>query len=278
MTKAHLFTRGDIQCAVLHEGSSMANSQWLAGRYPSVTQADISAALGGADEAEDSLNVLYLQSRGSHILVDVGFGEQARPSKGQVEAALAQIGLSAADIHIVYLTHFHGDHIAGLLDAHGEPAFARARYMTTQTEWDEWMGPAGRWRTSNDALHKQQLKSMTSLQDRFALVNEGDEIADGVTVVKLEGHTMGHSGLLVESGGERLIHVVDLLHQAFQFQDPDWHFVFDSDGDLAAQTRKRTLRRCADEGLLTLFYHLKFPGLGRVSQDGATFQWHPLSG
>lgn len=274
MAKAHSFTRGDIQCAVLHEGASAATLEELAGRYPDVAQDDIAAALDGAGESEGSLNTLYLQSQGRRMLVDVGFGEGGRPAMGQTEAALEGIGLSASDIDIVYLTHFHGDHIAGLMDVSGEPVFSRARYLTAQAEWDEWMGPAGRWRgTDGDS---QQMESIASLQDRFDFVSPGDEIADGITVVNLEGHTAGHTGLLVESRGERLLHVVDLLHQAFQFQHLDWGFVFDSDVALATETRKRILRRCADEHLLTLFYHLDFPGLGRVSHADAAFQWQPL--
>ena len=142
MASAYSLTRGDIQCAVLDEGTSTATAAELAGRYPNVSQADIAAALGSAESAS-SLNVLYLQSQGRHILVDVGFGAGARPAMGQTEASLAEIGLSPADIDIVYLTHFHSDHIDGLVDANGEPCFTQARYMTTQAEWDQWMG---RWR------------------------------------------------------------------------------------------------------------------------------------
>ena len=274
MASAYSLTRGDIQCAVLDEGTSTATAAELAERYPKVSQADIAAALGSAESAS-SLNVLYLQSQGRHILVDVGFGAGARPAMGQTEASLAEIGLSPADIDIVYLTHFHSDHIDGLVDANGEPCFTQARYMTTQAEWDQWMG---RWRAFAAGIDQALWERIRALQDRFVFVSEGDEVAEGITVVNLAGHTRGHSGLLVESQGERLIHVVDILHQAFQFQHTDWRFAFDSDDVLAAETRSRILQHCADEQLLTLFYHLEFPGLGKVSKDGAGFQWNPLSG
>ena len=78
------------------------------------------------------------------------------------------------------------------------------------------------------------------------------------------------------SRGDRLLHVVDILHQPFQFAHTEWQFVFDSDGDMAVETRRRILQRCADENLLTLFYHLKFPGLGKVSQDTDIFSWHAI--
>ena len=273
MSKAYPITVGEIQCAVLHEGSSTATSESLVQRYPGRSQGDIEAALGGV-ESEGSLNLLYVASRDTRILADVGFGAAGPPTMGQTNTALASIGVTPQDIDLVYLTHFHGDHIAGLFGGDGNPAFPNASYACTRAEWDEW---TGRWAASRSAGDQQQLDRFQALRDKFTFFEDGDEIAAGVSVVNLEGHTLGHSGLLVESGGERLIHVVDLLHGAFQFAHTDWQFVFDSDGGLAATTRRRVLQRCAEEDLLTLFYHLKFPGLGKITVKGNAFDWHPIA-
>ena len=273
MSKAYSVAIGDIQCAVLHEGSSIATSESLVNRYPGRSQQEIEAALGGS-ASEGSLNLLYVKSGGVRILADVGFGAAGPPAMGGAMEALASIGAAPADIDLVYLTHFHGDHIAGLYGEDGKPAYPKASYACTRAEWDEW---TARWAASNDESDQRQLERFQALRDRFAFVADGDEIAPGVSAVNLEGHTLGHSGLMVESGGERLLHVVDLLHGAFQFRQLDWQFVFDSDGELATATRRRILRRCAEEDLLTLFYHLKFPGLGKVTIDGDAFAWRPLA-
>ena len=115
-----------------------------------------------------------------------------------------------------------------------------------------------------------------SLRDKFSFVSVGDAIAPGISVVDLKGHTLGHSGLLVESRGERLLHVVDLLHQPFQFANTGWHFSFDTDPELAVETRRR-IQHCVDESLLTLFYHMPFPGIGRVSIADGVFVWNPIA-
>jgi hypothetical protein len=83
--------------------------------------------------------------------------------------------------------------------------------------------------------------------------------------------------VLIESNGTRLLDVVDLLHSLPQFTYPHWHFAFDTDGDLAEQNGKAALGRAVDENLLTLFYHLTFPGLGQVTRaaDGA-FAFQPI--
>lgn len=263
-------TIGDIECAVLQEGAAEMTIESLAGRYPGVSAGEIEAALGGQQPA-GSLNLLYINSGGTRILADVGFGEAGPPGMGGALRGLASLGVKPADIDIVYLTHFHGDHIIGLVDAEGAFVYSNARYVTMRAEWDEWMG---RWEAGGN---RQNLERFRSLRDRFRFAGDGEHIARGVRVVALPGHTLGHSGLLVEAGGERLLHVVDLLHQPFQFAQVGWHFGFDSDGAQAAETRRRTLDHCADEGVLTLFYHLAFPGLGLVTRAGEGYAWNSLA-
>ena len=267
----HQLTIGDIQCAVLQEGAASMDRDSVIARYPNADPADVAAALGGS-QPSGSLNLLYVNSGGTRILADVGFGEFGPPGMGGALRGLASLGLSPADMDIIFLTHFHGDHIAGFFTPDGDAVYPNATYVTMQAEWDEW---TGRWAASSAAADQQNLARFQALQDRFKFVSAGDEIAPGVTVVGLAGHTLGHAGLLVEAGGERLLHVVDLLHQHFQFANVDWHFSFDSDPVLAVQTRRRVLRQCADEDLLTLFYHLDFPGLGTVTQEDGTFIWNP---
>ncbi len=265
---------GEINCAVLQEGVVKMTAEDVIARYPNAEPDAIAAAIA-AQPPSGSLNLLYLQSAGSHILVDVGFGETpGPPDMGGVLRGLTSLGLSAADIDIIHLTHFHGDHISGLVDADGATAYPNARYVTTRSEWNEWMA---RWKASDAARDRHRLQLISSIAERVSFVAPGEEIAPGVEVVNLEGHTLGHSGLLIESKGERLFHVVDILHQAFQLARPDWHFGLDSDGALAERVRRQTLGRCADENILTLFYHLDFPGLGRVGRDGEVFAWKPVN-
>lgn len=269
----HQLTIGDIECAVLQEGAAFMDRDSVIARYPNADPADVAAALGD-NQPSGSLNLLYINSGGTRILADVGFGEFGPAGMGGTLRGLASLGLSPADMDIVFPTHFHADHIAGFFTPDGAAVYANAAFVTMQAEWDEWMS---RWAASSTVADQQNLARFKDLQHRFKFVKAGDEIAPGVTAVDLKGHTLGHAGLLVESGGERLLHVVDLLHQHFQFAYIDWHFSFDTDSDLAVQTRRRVLQHCVDEDLLTLFYHLDFPGLGKVSQEDGAFVWNPTA-
>ncbi|MDQ7024921.1 MAG: MBL fold metallo-hydrolase [Anaerolineae bacterium] len=273
MVNAHRITVGDAICISLHEGGGTSDLEGIKGRFPDVSESDLIAALDGQTETLGSLNCLYIDLNGTKILADVGFGIARRPDLGNVDLALQSVGVQPADIDIVYLTHFHGDHIAGLLTPEGNPTYPNARYVTSNAEWQEWIP---RWEASEQEYHKQLLNMMTSLEDKFAFVDDGDEVIAGVTVVLIPGHTLGQTGLLVESNGERFIHVADLLHQTFQFAHTDWHFAFDSDGTMASKTRADMLERCATENLLAMFYHLPFPGIGHVKKDGAVYQWQAI--
>ena len=274
MSKAYQFAIGDFQCTVLLEAAAKVSSESNAQRYLNVSAADVEAEMDGATQSENSCNILLIDDGQSKILADVGFGAWGPPHSGQLRASLDAIELAPSDVDIVYLTHFHGDHIAGMFDADGEVVFPNARYLTTQAEWDEW---TAFWANSDIEEFHVRLDRLQAIRDRFSFVEDGDVVVPGLTVVDLAGHTLGQSGLLIESQGDRLLHVVDILHQPFQFARTEWQFMFDSDGDMAVNTRRRALQRCADEGLLTLFYHLKFPGLGTVKRTGDAFSWHPIN-
>jgi glyoxylase-like metal-dependent hydrolase (beta-lactamase superfamily II) len=46
--------------------------------------------------------------------------------------------ITPEEITTVILTHAHPDHVGGVLDTSGKPAFANAQYVMSKTEWDFW--------------------------------------------------------------------------------------------------------------------------------------------
>jgi glyoxylase-like metal-dependent hydrolase (beta-lactamase superfamily II) len=98
----------------------------------------------------------------------------------------------------------------------------------------------------------------------------------GLTAVPIPGHTPGQIALLFESQSEKLLHMADLLHNPMQFAHPEWSPTFDVDIRCSVPTRRKVLDQAASENLLTLFYHLTFPGLGWVRQAETGFRWQPL--
>lgn len=71
------------------------------------------------------------------VLFDTGLGAGARPDMGRLRERLGAAGIAPGDVTVVVLTHFHPDHIGGLMED-GAPAFPNARYFTGRTEYDFW--------------------------------------------------------------------------------------------------------------------------------------------
>lgn len=278
MAKSHRLMVGDITCIVLEEGTVAVDLSNIANRYPNATEEEIQEALddiaytGGM--VENYYNALYVESAGTKILFDAGMGKNPERSDiGQIIPSLALEGIAPEDIDIVYITHFHGDHYLGLL-TDGQPTFPNARYITLDKEWDYWLD-------NDDEAMAQRVegikKIVAPLRDQFSTVSAGDSIAEGVSVMAIPGHTMGQSAIKIESGDETLIHLVDLLHHTAQFKFPNWHFVWDTDGDLGVETRRAQLGNAANRNMLVMFYHLPYPALGHVERHDGAFQWLPLS-
>ncbi|MEM9954805.1 MAG: MBL fold metallo-hydrolase [Chloroflexota bacterium] len=278
MATIHRFTVGDITCIALEEGTSTFAPDSLRQRYPNATEDQIQDALDkiGFDEGElrHAMNTLYIEADGKKILIDAGMGTiPERPNVGQTVPSLALAGITPEEIDIVFITHFHSDHYLGLL-TDGEPTYPNAQYMTLDTEWTYWL-------ENEDEAMAQRIegikKVVEPLKDQFSTLSAGDEIATGVSVMAIAGHTMGQSAIKIESGDEMVIHLVDLLHNETQFAYSDWHFVWDTDADLAVQSRKAQLGNAVNRHLLVMFYHLPFPGLGYVERTDKAFKWLPIA-
>ena len=60
-------------------------------------------------------------------------------------------------------------------------------------------------------------------------------------------------------------------------RDPGWAAIFDMDGALAAQTRRRMPDMAAADKMRVSLYHASFQATGFIAKDGAGFQMVPAS-
>lgn len=270
----HTLTIGDIRCTVIADGTSQIPN--VTELFPDVPQDAIVSVVRGLGQhpsnITNSFNMLLIETDGQRVLVDTGLGNTPRDGLGLLGERLVEAGFPLDSIDLVFLTHFHGDHIAGLTNAQGEVNFPNARYACTQIEWDAWLSEEELAKLP-DAFAQRLQDVMLPLKEKFTFLNFGDNIAPGVTAIDAKGHTPGHTALLIESQGETLFHMVDTLHRQLQFHDPSWSIRFDRQPDISPITRRDLLQRSADNGWLTLFYHLPFPGLGHVEANGDGFRW-----
>ncbi|NDJ52682.1 MAG: MBL fold metallo-hydrolase [Chloroflexi bacterium] len=221
-------------------------------------------------------NCMLIKSGERHILVDAGYGPGVRDDLGLLLPRLAEQGIAAEQIDTLVLTHGHGDHFLGLANDDGDLTFPKARHIMWKSEWEHWTAKSTLAEMADDRADRI-VKRLLPIQSKLTLVDEETEIAPGVTVMSLPGHTPGHIGLMLESEGERLLNLLDSVHYILQLQHLDWPPLMDSLPEQASATRKMILQRAVDEDLLTLVFHFPFPGLGKFVAEGEGYGWKPLA-
>ncbi|MCV0428633.1 MAG: MBL fold metallo-hydrolase [Roseibium sp.] len=207
------------------------------------------------------------------ILFDTGVGEGGRPARGNMRAALDSAGYTPEQVDVVVLTHMHPDHIGGLMEG-GAPAFANARYVTGQKEYDFWaaMDPEA------NGVTKLLAKNVTPLAEKMTFIGDGDSVASGVTAMAANGHTPGHMIYMLENGGQQLVLAADTAnHYVWSLARPEWEVRFDMDKEAAANTRKTVLGMLAADKIPFVGYHMPFPAVGYVAVDGDGYRYVPAS-
>lgn len=189
-------------------------------------------------------------------------------------ANLAAAGVAPGDIDTVVCTHMHVDHVGWytqLVDGEWVPSCANATYLFVREEWEHWDPLAretGLPRTG-DYIADSVRPVVDAGQARF--VERDHEIAPGIRLEHLPGHTPGQCGVRLSGGGRDAILCGDALHHAIQFVETGWSTKFDSDQDTARATREAFLARYADTGTVVFTAHLPSPTGVTVHREGAAF-------
>ena len=134
----------------------------------------------------------------TRIVVDTGhFGRS-----GVLRASLADRGLSASDIDVLLLTHAHWDHVQGI------QYFDNAVVMAHPKEMDYISNPH-----ENDFATPAWTKAMLDQYDVRSAV-EGTELAPGVTVVEVPGHSPGTIAAAVRTDAGTAVITGDAIQNA----------------------------------------------------------------
>ncbi|WP_417714346.1 MBL fold metallo-hydrolase [Pseudophaeobacter arcticus] len=276
----HQFSIGDARVTVLLDGHLPLGTQLFANFDADKANAVLAKGLHQMTPAGLQIPVQgYLVERGSEkILIDAGTADLMGPNLGAMRAGLAAMGVKPSEISTVLLTHMHPDHSGGLVAGDGTAVFANAELVVSQVEWEFWHDDAIMASVPENSRGFFQMARMTvaPYQNRLRLIAGEDTVLAGFTALPLPGHTPGHTGYMLDSGGEQLLFWGDIIHStALQFAYPDWTIAFDTDPQLTAATRHKMLDRAATDGLLLTGSHIDFPGLGRVLRQTEGYAYQP---
>jgi glyoxylase-like metal-dependent hydrolase (beta-lactamase superfamily II) len=113
---------------------------------------------------------------------------------------------------------------------------------------------------------------------KFKPIEKDGELVPGVSAQAEHGHTPGHTVYAVESHGQKLVLIGDLIHlAAVQFDNPQVTIAFDSDEKAAYAARKKVFDDASKNGWLVGGAHLQFPGLGHLQTQGKGYRWVPVN-
>ena len=235
-------------------------------------------------------NPIVVNTGANLAVIDTGNGEAAYLStkglNGQLLNNLAAAGIDAAAIDTVVISHFHGDHINGLLKADNTLAFPNAKIYVPAPEYRYWMSDDEMKRAASpriDLLFKNVRRVMSGeVLKRLSQYEWGAEIIPGITAVATPGQSPGHTSHIVASGNSKVFVHGDVTHAPYLFvRNPGWHPFYDHDPVKSEETRRKVLDMLASSRMLVQGYHFPFPGVAHIEKTATGYreipvQWDPL--
>lgn len=263
---------GNVEIVALSDGTNQLPAKF----FSNTPDADNTQTYATA------VNTYLVKMADQLILIDTGNGD--RPDQPSLSVKhLETAGYKPEDINVIVLTHFHGDHIGGLLKD-GEKRFPKAKVYVPKVEAAHWLSqekmrvaPEGARASFTKAQQAMAPYHASQQYVEFEVVEGVDtEILPGVKAIAAYGHTPGHTAFVFETGAEKNFMMWgDIVHNLpLQFADPSITIMFDSDKEQAIKTRQAMLERVSQEPIIVSGTHIEFPGIGEVKKkvDGQ-YEW-----
>jgi glyoxylase-like metal-dependent hydrolase (beta-lactamase superfamily II) len=283
---------GDIQVNAISDGA--ANFPLADNYIANAKRADINAALEKAFLPKDQITNFYaplvLNIGGKLVVIDTGNGQGAfatsKGNVGQFTANMMAAGFDPKAIDTVVISHFHGDHVNGLLLADGTPAFPNAEVLVPAVEWKFWMDDGEMSRATGDRMtglfRNNRRIFEAGLKKKVTPYEWDKDVVPGLLAVGSIGHTPGHTSYVLSSGSDKLFIQSDVTNLPALFAaNPDWHVMFDQDPVQAQATRHKVYDMLVAERMRVQGFHYPFPANGFVEKDGNGYRlvpapWSPV--
>jgi glyoxylase-like metal-dependent hydrolase (beta-lactamase superfamily II) len=278
---------GDIEVTVVTDG---ANRLPITDEFViNVKKEEVNAALAEAFMEPGVFvgpyNPVVLNTGSKLVVVDTGTGEAAftasKGQTGQLLINLAAAGIDAKAVDTVLISHYHGDHINGLLRADGSLAFPNAEILVPAREHAYWLddGEMSRSPTKRIAENHKNVRRVISgeVLKRLRTYEWDKEVLPGVLAVGTPGHTPGHTSHVVSSGSAKVYVQADVTHAPFLFaRHPGWHAFYDHEPVLAEETRRKVYDMLAAERMMVQGFHYPFPSVAHVEKTATGYREIPL--
>lgn len=262
---------GDLTITAVCDGYLHADFDFLANINPA-DASRLQEKAGITDHTSIHINCYLVRGGGRTVLIDAGAGG-FKQWGGRLKANLLLAGIQPSEIDAILLTHAHPDHVGGLMDASGEAVFPNAELVVHHREVTFWQDDGNLNRAPERARGNFLVARQAFEAYRKALRTfDAGEVLPGMTAIPLPGHTAGHTGYRLESGGQNLLVWGDIVHfPEIQIPRPEVSIAFDQDAHLAAETRGRLLDLASSEHLLIAGMHLGELGFAQIERIGGNY-------
>ena len=234
-----------------------------------------------------SLNLLLVEGEGRKILVDTGTGERfspkareiygIKPSGRDLRGALRNAGVPPDEITDVVLTHLHFDHAGGIAYS-GEGGDLKmslpgALHHIQKAQWRHARNPSLKDKSSFRGEDFKLLEGSSRLK-----LHEGTyDLAPGVRIAPLQGHTPGMQMVIIGEGGGELVYASDLIPTSHHLK-PHWLMAYDLEPMKTMEEKEELLEKALGGELILVFEHDKEVRAGRVRKQGGKLEIDRVAG
>ncbi|MCU6498553.1 MBL fold metallo-hydrolase [Rugamonas sp. A1-17] len=274
-------TLGEFEVTVLNDGTIDLPVDQILKQPAAKTNAALARSFLKSP-VETSINAFLINTGSKLVLIDAGAASLFGPTAGKLLANFKASGYKPEQVDEIYISHMHGDHVGGLT-ANDQRVFPNAVVRAGKLDADHYLSQSNMDKATGDG--KEDFRGvMMSLNPyvkagKFQPIIANSELVPGIKSYFNGGHTPGHITYVVESAGQKLVLLGDLLHvQAVQFENPGVGIAFDTDSKVAISERREAFAAAAKDGYLIGAPHLSFPALGHVrSNGGKGYEFVPVN-
>ena len=272
------FKVGSFTVTTVHDGFF---ARPLEGFVRNAPLADVQAVLRDAFLPQDRLvipfTVTFLDTGRDLVVFDSGNGVTAPgATNGRMISNMRAAGIDPARVTRVVMSHFHGDHVNGLLNAEGAAAFPNAEVIVPEAEVAWWGDATNETRSPEGqrATFANSARRLAPYAARLRRIGPDAEVVPGVRSVAAYGHTPGHTCYHVADGADQMMFVADTTNRPeLLARRPEFHIIFDFDAVAAEATRRRIYDRVATDRIRITGYHFPFPANGFLAKEGSGYRF-----
>jgi len=274
----HRFKVGSFTVTTVHDGFV---ARPLEGFVRNAPLAEVQGVLRDAFLPTDRMvipyTVTFLDTGRDLIVFDSGNGvTPAGATIGRMIANMQAAGIDPARVTCVVMSHFHGDHVNGLLNAEGAAAFPNAEVIVPEAEIAWWGDATNETRSPEGqrATFANSARRLAPYAARMRRIGPDAEVIPGVRSVAAYGHTPGHTCYHVADGADQMMFVADTTNRPeLLARRPEFHIIFDFDAVAAEATRRRIYDRVATDRIRITGYHFPFPANGYLAKEGSGYRF-----